>query len=394
MKILQQIGSLTGGGAEKVASNLSKILNNNNYEISTLISNFSDKDYEHSGKIIVFDSNFKIKIFKFFDKCIKLKKMKRIENYDFTISHNITGYIYNILTSIDEKNIFYVHTNLPYSFAHKNLFIKKSLKFIFKFFFSKADYIVAVSEGVKDSLINEYNISTDKIITIYNAFDIKKIRLMARNSTIDERIFNKRNILAIGRLVSIKNHELIISLFEQIHSKFQDVNLIILGSGSEKNKLLELIKNRNLQDCVILIDFESNPYKYIQKCDLVTLASDYEGLSNVLVEAFILKKPILALDTKFGPREILTNSKNYENSFYFESDYGFLIESIYKKVDKHFKIFPKSKEQYIEKALLTLNKPNFYQISDKYEKNLIKFSLKHFKSQWISLFNRLKNTNS
>lgn len=390
MRILQHVGSLTGGGAEKVAANLTQALEKNKFQFFTLVTKTSEKDYKHSSEIIVFDSVFRIRLFKFIDKLFKLRRLKRLQKYDITISHNIAGYIYNLLTAKDEKNIFYVHTNLPYTFANKNKFTRAIIRWVLKLVFLKAHHIVAVSEGVKTSLIDTYNVSKNKITTIYNAFDIREIRLKAKTPEIDEKLFNKKNILIIGRLVSLKNHELIINLFENIHKKNKKVNLIILGSGPNKEKLLYLVKVKNLQKNINFVDFDTNPYKYIARSDLVTLASDYEGLSNVLVEAFILKRPILALDTKYGPREILINENRFDDNVNFDSDYGILIKSFYKKVNKEYKIFPISDEIYIKKALLILNGNPFYQKKDLYEKNLTKFAFDHFKLQWTLLLEGLK----
>ena len=69
-----------------------------------------------------------------------------------------------------------------------------------------------------------------------------------------------------------------------------------------------------------MINYQDNPYKFIDKTDILVLTSIYEGLPNVLLEALTLKKFIISSDCPAGPREILENGKHgfllYNNSIF------------------------------------------------------------------------------
>ena len=75
--------------------------------------------------------------------------------------------------------------------------------------------------------------------------------------------FSCEFILNVGRLDRGKNHALLIKAFSRLDS---DIKLVILGEGPLQAELLNLISLLNLQERVILLGFDANPYKYMSKC--------------------------------------------------------------------------------------------------------------------------------
>ena len=69
------------------------------------------------------------------------------------------------------------------------------------------------------------------------------------------------------------------------------------------------IKNNNLQKSIKVINFQSNPYPFILKSDVIILSSRFEGNPNILLEVACLKKLIISSDCKVGPSEILQRGK-------------------------------------------------------------------------------------
>lgn len=68
----------------------------------------------------------------------------------------------------------------------------------------------------------------------------------------------------MGRLDEGKNHALLIRAYARLKT---DLKLVILGEGVLKDELLALIKDLNLEDKVLLLGFDNNPYKYMSKCE-------------------------------------------------------------------------------------------------------------------------------
>ena len=110
-----------------------------------------------------------------------------------------------------------------------------------------------------------------------------------------------------------------------------------------------------------MINYQKNPYPYINSCDVFVLSSLYEGLPNVLIEAMSLKKFIISTNCPTGPKEILRNG-----------EYGDLIKlkdhiNLYKKLIK----FNKTKAYYkkkIHKAYKSLDRFDYFKNCDEYLK--------------------------
>ncbi len=82
----------------------------------------------------------------------------------------------------------------------------------------------------------------------------------------------------------------------------------ILGEGEERQNLEAAIDKYQLADCVKLLGYQKNPYKYMVKSDLFVCSSFYEGFSTVVSEAVILGIPIVTTDCT-GAKEILRDSE-------------------------------------------------------------------------------------
>ena len=96
---------------------------------------------------------------------------------------------------------------------------------------------------------------------------------------------------------------MLLESFNTIHKKI-NAKLILVGYGSEENSLKNFIQTNNLKNKVLLIK-NQNIYYYYSIADLFVLTSIYEGFGNVLVEAGILKIPIISTNCKSGSQEIL-----------------------------------------------------------------------------------------
>ena len=73
-----------------------------------------------------------------------------------------------------------------------------------------------------------------------------------------------------------------------------NANLIIIGSGEQRENLLSIIRRDRLEQRVKLIDFQDNPFPYMAAANAVVLGSHWEGLPNVGLEALALGKTVIA----------------------------------------------------------------------------------------------------
>lgn len=175
-------------------------------------------------------------------------------------------------------------------------------RLLIRFLYPKADLILANSQGNEEDLTRNFGIKKSLIRVLHNAVDIEKIHALM-NEEIDS---STKFILSVGRLDSGKNHALLIRAYERLNT---DLGLIILGDGPLQAELISLINLLNLQDKVHLLGFDKNPYKYMSKCEFFAFASNYEGFSNVLIEALACGCAVVCSEHKSGARELFGDSE-------------------------------------------------------------------------------------
>ena len=116
-------------------------------------------------------------------------------------------------------------------------------------------------------------------------------------------------LFLLGDWIVTKNHQFLIESLNKMESKYK-FNLLILGNGYLEKFLKNLIKKYELNDYVKILNYQYNPYPYINNSDGLILSSFYEGYPNVLIESGALNKIIISSNCKSGPKEILNKNKN------------------------------------------------------------------------------------
>ena len=212
--------------------------------------------------------------------------------------------------------------------------------YLFKIFFNIPKSIIVNSLDFKKEIDKKFSIKSS---LIYNPLNKDEILLKSKEK-IKFKIFEKKEslkIINIARFTDQKDHLTLLRAFKNIHETI-NVELLIIGYGANKNKILDFIKQNKLNSKIKVLDFQNNPYKYIKKSDVFILTSRFEGLPNVLLESLVLKKFIISSDCPTGPREILENGK-----------FGFLFKiKDYKKLSLLILEYAKNKNKYLKKIQL------------------------------------------
>jgi len=107
-------------------------------------------------------------------------------------------------------------------------------------------------------------------------------------------------VLCAARLHKQKNHALLIDAFATMSTR---AVLVLLGDGPEREALVSKARERKVQDRVYLLGEVPNPYPLMRAADVVVLASRWEGMGLVAVEAAALGRPFIGTDVA-GLREI------------------------------------------------------------------------------------------
>lgn len=390
------ISELNSGGAERVVSRLSGILNNE-FNICVIVFENNQTSYEINGKLINMNinssSNLIIKTINFINRAIKLNRIKKDENLDIVISFLDTPNILNILTRNRRcKTIVSIrnYTEFEYNDDIFGSLVKNILKYLYK----KANAIIPVSKVIAEYYVNHLNINRDKVKVIYNPFDIDEIHRLSLEEVEEDLNLLEVNFVSVGRLMKQKGYEHLIKAFKEVNILYPKTTLTIIGKDYYNNYLHKLVDSLNLNQNVRLLGYRSNPFKYISKFEVYVLSSLYEGFPNSLVEAMICKCAIISTDCKSGPREILINKPNLNKSITnFELvDYGILVNPIME--EKNSSIFNLSiSERNLVNAMITfVENPN---LIDRYShlsfERAKDFSYERCKNEFIELIERICN---
>jgi len=142
------------------------------------------------------------------------------------------------------------------------------------------------------------------------SLDLKRIQLKSKKKVKFKFFDNYKNLklINVGRLTYQKDIITLLEAFRQL-VKVRKARLLLVGSGTEENKIRTYIKKNYLSEFVRIINFQFNPYTFISKADVKILSSRFEGNPNILLEVACLKKLIISSNCKVGPSEILQGGK-------------------------------------------------------------------------------------
>ena len=186
---------------------------------------------------------------------------------------------------------------------------KRAVEFASRHLFRFADHVVCVSQGVADDLIDNFRLSSERVSTIPNAFDLRAIRSLARAQVEHPWLARRDYLVSMGRLTQQKDFPTLLGAFAQLRRTHSEIGLAILGEGPDRDELEALVRRLDLQGHVRFEGYQTNPYPLMAGAKAFVLSSAWEGFGNVLVEALSLGKPCVATDCPSGPAEILGNGR-------------------------------------------------------------------------------------
>ena len=307
------IPTLSGGGAERIAANLSIYLSDR-FNVYIIIYKKTENPYPYQGEILELNLPF---VFYYLTSLIrvllrhhKLKRIKEKYDIDVTISFLAGPNIANILSRGKGKTVVSVR---DFKSEQKG-YLSKIINVLIKLLYNKSDTIITVSQGVSEDLSSKYRISKNKIETIYNPLSISSIckRKEERIEDAWQTIFENPMIITAGRLVPVKCQWSLIRAFFNLKEKRKNLQLAILGEGPLKDSLKALTENYGIQESVHFLGFRENPYQFLNRSLVFVLPSLSEGFGNVIVEALACSIPVISTDCPAGPREILTGKSTFD----------------------------------------------------------------------------------
>ena len=301
-RILFVINSLEGGGAERALSRLLVALSGDAWAADKEIHLVLLDDYEVEQ---VIPASVKVTTLSaqgsFLKSVTGLASVIRAIKPDAVVSYltraNLAASVVCKLMRIPV--IISERVNTTHHLTGRFAFIQKLMV---RLLYPLPNRVVAVSGGVKEDLVQNFNVSASKCSVVYNGYDHSELYELSQESvaSISDRPF----AIALGRLVPNKNVTMLLRAWRLAQPQ---CDLLILGEGPDRDMLQQEVDAYNeISDYKIrLAGFCKNPYPYIAMAQFYVSASNAEGFPNSLVEAMTLGLPVISTDCPSGPREIL-----------------------------------------------------------------------------------------
>ncbi|VAX11792.1 Alpha-1,4-N-acetylgalactosamine transferase PglJ [hydrothermal vent metagenome] len=308
------VNSLAGGGAEKVALTLFEEYQKQGIEVVFLclekndvhLINKSDVYYlsDHTGQ----DESGARKFFSLLSLAIKLKNFVKQEQITFVQSHIYRANYVNLLAwKLGSSHLVQITNHGIASRYHGEGLLGKVNLFLIQWLYPVAGQLVCPSAGMAKDLAS-LDVSVDVARVIGNPFAIDDILSQSKeNMEAAEFVFqlDRQYLVSVGRLDRVKHPEQIIQVLHNLQNKHPKLELLLLGTGREEKYLRMLVDRLSINGRVHFLGHVENPYKFVSRSDIFISASEFEGFSNVIVEALISGTAVVSTDCPSGPREIL-----------------------------------------------------------------------------------------
>ena len=155
-----------------------------------------------------------------------------------------------------------------------------------------ADAVICNSRQIKTELLG-VGVPGGKIKVIPNPINISELSELAKEKCRLPKFADNLAplLISIGRLTEQKGFDRLIDWFCELQ---RDVNLLIVGEGPDEERLNQQIRAVNQTKRIKIIGFQTNPFPLVKKASAVVLASRWEGLPNIGLEALALGKHVIA----------------------------------------------------------------------------------------------------
>lgn len=350
-KVLFIMPDMAGGGAERVVSILMNELVNRGVEVTLALTKDDAIVYTLDQHITV-DKRYMGKGKNPLIQILDIRKLMLEDCERVVVSFLDFQNLYTILAGLFLRNKVVVSLRNALQMLGDG---RKSVQILTKVLFGFADKVVFQTNDAQKAFSKKVQ---KKSAVILNPLSKNFPEYKVENS--------KKKIVTFCRLNAQKNLPLAINGFSEFHKTHMDYNYVIYGKGEEESSIRNLITELGLENCITLNDFSKNIFEDIKDARMFILTSDYEGMSNSMIEAMALGLPSICTDCPIGgARMVIDNGIN-----------GFLIpvggEDALVKAMKEIADNAENRKNMSENAKKIRERLSVSKIVDKWENVLFK----------------------
>lgn len=184
--------------------------------------------------------------------------------------------------------------------------------------FTRARAIVCVSKSTQQALLRVLPSLGERAVVVHNGIDLDKFKPINEEQVAKLRYVLDTNgpvFLTVARLIPEKGIDTVLKALSRIVPDIPDLTYVIVGAGSDRDRLNALVKNLSLKNNVIFAGKVSDEElgNYYALCDLFVMisrpGSRIEGFGLVYAEAGACNKPVIAGRTG-GVPEVVQDGYN------------------------------------------------------------------------------------
>lgn len=319
------------GGAETVFTNIIKNINKSKFCIKVVTERDHELFTDEIKAAVPYDCFIKTErsaVRDFWNKIViklslvlserNIRKYFIRGNYDVEVAF-CEGYSTKIIGNSGKRNckkIAWVHTDVIKNPWSEKIFGSAEEE---KKCYEKFDAIVCVAETMKESFIKKYGM-TEKVHVLYNPLDFESVIKKSAEKT-DFKFGDGMKFVLAGTFIKIKGFDRFVKVCKRLKDDGEHFSALIMGDGEEKENIKKIIAETNLGDTVKILDFQTNPYKYIAHSDVYVCSSYAEGYSTAVSESVALNVPVITTECSgmreiFGENECGIICENSEDGLY------------------------------------------------------------------------------
>ena len=295
-KISFVTGSMGRGGAERVISLLSTYYAEKGWTVEIVMLLHSYLGYELHDKVKVFDCSYPGGIRKgFLQTIVKVRKHFKDSKPDIIVCFMAQNCLLTGLALLGFKRNIIMSERIDPSKVQRNIVYKK----ILEYFYLHANKVVFQTKRAMKYFPQTIQ---DNGCIIGNPVNVNYYKQSIQT-------VNTHRIVTAGRMTEQKNQAMLIEAFAEINKYYPEYTLTIYGEGVLRKKLEALSDSLGLNE---VVDFPGNVpdlHKKISDAEIFVLPSNFEGLSNALLEAMMIGLPVIATNCA-GCDEVIQNGKN------------------------------------------------------------------------------------
>ena len=326
IRVMFLIHDLGPGGAEKVLVNLVNNMDRSRFDM-TVIALFGGGVNEQFLKPdihyrVIFKKSFpgNSHVMKLFSPEL-LHKMVVRERFDIEVSYleGPSARIVSGCPSMETKLVSWIHIEQhTKKRAAKSFRSYRESANCYRHF----DRTICVSQTVKEDFLSIYPM-LEQVEVLYNTNETDQIFAL-KDEPVEENLFpdGEIRLCGVGKLMPTKGFDRLARIHKRLRDEGYPVHSYVLGIGPEKEKLEAYLAEHHLENSFTLLGYQTNPYKYVAKCDLFVCTSFAEGFSTAATEALIVGTPVCTVEVS-GMREMLGENnewgvvtENNEDSLY------------------------------------------------------------------------------